>query len=89
MVSAQRTKWYTCTLYARAISAARNAALLDALIIVSMDWTARQMIFNYLKNTREKAILSRRHIIRTSLAFAGRIVVRSELIACALAHERC
>jgi hypothetical protein len=54
-----------------------------------MDWTARQMIFNYLKNTREKAILSRRHIIRTSLAFAGRIVVRSELIACALAHERC
>lgn len=71
-------------------AAARNAALLDALIIVvSMDWTARQMIFNYLKNTREKAILSRRHIIRTSLAFAGRIVVRSELIACALAHERC
>jgi hypothetical protein len=70
-------------------AAARNAALLDALIIVSMDWTARQMIFNYLKNTREKAILSRRHIIRTSLAFAGRIVVRSALIACALAHERC
>ena len=59
------------------------------IIVVSMDWTARQMIFNYLKNTREKAILSRRHIIRTSLAFAGRIVVRSELIACALAHERC
>jgi len=70
-------------------AAARNAALLDALIIVSMDWTARQMIFNYLKNTREKAILARRHIIRTSLAFAGRIVVRSALIACALAHERC
>lgn len=86
MVSAQRTHVHCTYCNARAIS---NAALLDALIIVSMDWTARQMIFNYLKNTREKAILSRRHIIRTSLAFAGRIVVRSELIACALAHERC
>jgi hypothetical protein len=52
-----------------------------------MDWTAQQLIFNYLKNTRERPS-SLADTIRASLAFAGRIV-RSELIACALAHERC